>query len=207
MLKALSSTSADLLIHDRWVMDLAITDDSGYLPSAEPVITLQLSQPDNDQPDPFPEVEKLSSGVYRFVLEVSESGRYVAVVLVDGYGTLGFTAFVQSITPAGNMPTPTDVRDYADDSENIGEWEDADIQAVLDSEASQQRARLDIGAVFTPDLFEALVRRTVLALNRRSKLNAGDFSTGVLNGESQAFIPNDPEIRRLEAPYKKVVLI
>lgn len=205
MLKALSETSAQLLVGDRWVMDFLVLDDDGYLAS-DPTVAIQFSQPDGDQPDPAPTAQLLSTGVYRVAMTVSEFGRYVVVVSADGYGATGFTAFTQSVSEAGNLPTPDDVRAYSAGSLDA-DWLDGDIQTVLDSEASQQRQRLSIGAIYPPDLFEALCRRVVIALDRRQKLNAGDFSTGVLGGETQAFIPVDPEIKRLEAPYRKVVMI
>jgi hypothetical protein len=202
MLRAISDTSAELQINGRWVIDVAVLDDDGRFVSPDVTVVITSTSPADDVSTPT--VERLTSGVYRATALVTLPGRYIATVSAVGYGAVSFTAFVTDVTTADGMPTVQDVRDYAED--NIGSWTDPQIQEVLDSEAVQQRRRLTVGAVYPADVAEALKRRVVRALNLRSKTMPTDFSSG-FDGEGSSFIPfNDPEIKRLEAPYRKVVL-
>jgi hypothetical protein len=202
---ALSDTSVELQASDRWIIAFAVYDDDGNTPTDDPAPVVNVTGPDGGASTP--DVVLQTDGTYRSVVQLASTGRSVANVYTPSYGVLGFVANgTGNITTAQGMPSVASVQAYAGGSLSDS-WLNADIQAALDSEASQQRKRLNIPAVFPPDLFEALCRRVVFALDRRQKLNAGDFSTGIVNGEGQAFIPADPEIRRLEAPYRKVVMI
>lgn len=204
MIKALSDTSIDLQLKDLWWMYVLVTAADGTpLLAANPVFT--ITSPTGDVI--IADVDERGGGVYRTFTGVNDPGRWVCEVRKTGNGVANFVAYSSGVVVGTSMPTVDDVRNYADNSQSIGDWDDEDIQSVLDSEASQQRSRCDIGAIYPPDLFEALCRRTVLGLNRRSQLNAGDFAVGIAGTENQAFIPNDPEIRRLETPYKKVVML
>lgn len=205
MIIALSDTSVELQASDRWVMQFVIYDDNGFIPATAPAPVVTITGPAGGSTTP--DVVQLSDGSYQVAVTLNESGRSVANVYAEGYGVLGFVAYgTGNITTGLGFPTVAQVRAYAGGSLS-DDWSDPDIQLVLDSEASQQRARLNIGAVYPPDLAEALKRRVVLALDRRQKLSAGESSNVILVGETTAFVPADPEIKRLENPYRKVMML
>lgn len=86
-----------------------------------------------------------------------------------------------------------------------GSWAQADIQDALDAEAAAQRALCRIPAAYPADLAQALKRRVQRNLAMRQLPLAvllGDAEVGgttVLPGR-------DPEVRRLEGPYRRLVV-
>lgn len=94
-----------------------------------------------------------------------------------------------------------------------GRWSDEALTGALAVEAAAQRARVkyptDVdGIEITPtpvDLDEALCRRVAANLARRTiPLGLTDASG---DAGSRAYVPGtDPEVRRLEAPYRRLVV-
>jgi len=81
-----------------------------------------------------------------------------------------------------------------------GMYPDAVLQEVLDSETSAQAGRCRTSTPLPAPLEQALLRRCQRAL----ALKAIPLGMTDLGGESTAYVPSrDPEIRRLEAPYRK----
>ena len=76
-----------------------------------------------------------------------------------------------------------------------------DIQATYDAEVADQARRCRVDP-YSPALAAALVRRVHRALNMQN------IPLGVLQDEagSTRLGSIDPEIRRLEGPYRKVVI-
>lgn len=76
------------------------------------------------------------------------------------------------------------------------------LQQPFDAEVAAQATRLSIPDPVTDDLVEALYRRVAVNLAKRA------IPVGVIGfGESGAAVrlgTDDPEIRRLEAPYRDV---
>lgn len=102
-------------------------------------------------------------------------------------------------------PNLDDVKAYlgADHS-----WSDAEIEDALASETVAQAHVVNVPADADPldpqpypdDLTTALCRRTVRALNM--KANPLGYVFGV-EGDASFISAHDPEIKRLEAPYRK----
>lgn len=100
-------------------------------------------------------------------------------------------------------PTASDVEAYLGDTSYTTE----EIGAALAAEKSAQAARCRVpadDAVWPPDLTEALFRRCARNLAMRGvplAILQGDAEVGstVLPGQ-------DPEVRRLEGPWRKVML-
>lgn len=99
------------------------------------------------------------------------------------------------------MPTVAEVMTYLGDA--AAQWGNADVQGALDAEQAAQ-ARVCRIASYSNDLREALLRRVQRNLAMRA------LPLAVLQGDPEAgstVLPGrDPEVRRLEAPYRKVVM-
>lgn len=108
------------------------------------------------------------------------------------------------------LPTVEEVTAYLDARDGASSsWDAAQVENAYNAELAQQRAHVrvqyfaDDGALYTDDLAEALKRRVARNLALRG------IPLAVLQGEdsSPAFIPRkDPEVARLEGPYKKLVV-
>lgn len=96
-------------------------------------------------------------------------------------------------------PTAEQVGNY------LGEhsWPVEDIQAALDAETAAQGRVCRVPDPMPADLAEALMRRTAANLARRRLLLDGQPS----ESEFPQVLPGrDPEVRRLEAPWRKLVM-
>lgn len=102
------------------------------------------------------------------------------------------------------MATPTveSLRVYLGAGES--QWEDAELAEVLLVETAAQAARCTINPATPdePDLEEALRRRCARNLAMRK------LPVGIQSGETESLRvgATDPEIQRLEAPYRKRVV-
>jgi len=93
--------------------------------------------------------------------------------------------------------TVEDVQDY------LGRTDlDQDmLQGVLDAERASQRGKCRIPSNYPADLREALLRRVARNLSMRNLINTTEVETGAVFSPS-----NDPEVRRLENGYRRVLL-
>jgi hypothetical protein len=193
--KALTPEVVDVPLSGRWIITVKVTDDDGYRADVAPTITVTLPNGTTSSVTP----EAVRSGVYRGVYVPTGSvGRYVARATALGYGVVDFVAYVAGTTLDAAMPVVQDVRDYAG---TLSQTDDQ-IQSALDAEAAAQRNRCRVSAVYPADLREALIRRAVVNLDKRNQRN-----TQLPEDGGPRFTPsNDPEVRRLEGPYRKAVV-
>lgn len=82
---------------------------------------------------------------------------------------------------------------------------DAQIQQALDAETAAQATRCRVADPAPADLEEALCRRVACNLARRG------LPLAVLQGDAESgrtdYVPGrDPEVRRLEAPWRRTVM-
>lgn len=98
------------------------------------------------------------------------------------------------------MATPTlqNVKDYL--GENAYAYSDVVLTSTLAAETAAQAAVCRVGEAMPDDLAMALLRRVARNLAMRA------LPVGVQSDEmgSTTIGSNDPEVRRLEKPYKKV---
>lgn len=205
--RALSSTSVDRTVGGVWDLLVDVRDADGCLVDDAPVVTVTLP----DATTATPAVEAVTTGVYRAEYVTAAAGRYVARAVTATHGAVDFTAFVTGVVTAAGMPDLDDLRGDPDDDEDVGylgqnSFTDADIQDALDAEAAAQRRVCRVPADYPPDLRQALLRRVARNLSMRKltlALARGDAEAGssdiVLGG-------NDPEVRRFERPYRKLVM-
>ena len=201
MIHALTDESTDLVVGDRWVFDFQVTDyDDDPVGGVVPTVTVTL--PDGSSSPVTAEARGM--GVFRGVVpSVASEGRYVAHVSATGYGVIDFVAYV-SATSAVGVTLEDLVGNRTETFGYLGKTShsDEDVQGALDAEAAAQRRVCVVGAVYPPDLAEALKRRVQVNLNQR-----GQPAIVVADGGERSFTPtNDPVVRRLERPHRKLVM-
>ena len=125
-------------------------------------------------------------------------GRHVARFTATGlYGGAAEDVFDITASNLGYV-TVTDVRDYLGD---ISE-QDSEINGALQAEQAAQAARCRLDP-YTADLREALMRRVARNLAAR-RVPIATFTSFEGGGTSSRVPQSDPEIVRLEAPYRKL---
>ncbi|MBQ1042369.1 hypothetical protein KBX03_07605 [Micromonospora sp. C72] len=173
-------------------------DLDGYLTSDAPAMVVTL---------PGGSIANVSfaqtaRGTYRATYTVGTAGRYIARVTTST-DALDFAAYVTGTTAGVGMPTVADVYVYLG-GDGAQSWSDAERQDALDAEAAAQRAVCRVPAAYPADLRQALLRRVARNLAMRQ------LPLGVLQGDAEiggGIMPGrDPEVRRLEAPYRKLVI-
>lgn len=195
--RALSSTSVELPTGGLWVLAVAVTDSDGCPATVTPTVTVTL--PDGTTTSPA--LEEVTSGVWRAEYVPAVAGRFIARVAATGLGVADFACQVTAPVPASGMPDADDLDEY------LGPHSFADeiLDDVLAAEAAAQRKMCRVPAVYPADLREALLRRCARNLAmRRVPLSVlqGDADAGTTN----AYPGRDPEVRRLEAPWRKLVV-
>lgn len=145
-------------------------------------------------------------GEWRGSYVPSASGRFIAAFTVtdtdfEETNVLRAVAYVNAIVPESGMPDSTDLLVY------LGETSVTEPEAalVLAAEAAAQRARCRVGAAYSADLREALLRRCARNLAARS-VPVTQFTSFDGQGTSTRVPTLDPEIARLEAPYRRLVV-
>jgi hypothetical protein len=191
----LARLSGRSLVGDLWQFRALVTDLDGDATDAQ-VPTITVTPPSGAVAHPT--VSNVDTGLSQFTYTPLLPGQYTITATTAAYGLAAYAAWADAMLTVAGFPVLADVQDYLDDYS----WSDAEINNALAAEAAAQRARLRPSAVFGSDLREALLRRVQrnLAMRRLPLATPqGDAEGGA------AFIPRtDPEIRRLEAPHRKL---
>ncbi|MEU5939404.1 hypothetical protein ABZ807_09455 [Micromonospora sp. NPDC047548] len=192
--RAISATSVLLPVGGQWLIDVAVTGLDGVPVTVTPSVVVTLPSGTTATPT----VETVAAGRYRAAYTAATAGRYIA--RVTGAGDVAdFAAHALAVTPGSGMPDAADVVEYLGATSHTLE----EVQSAVDAEAAAQRAVCRIRAVYPPDLAEALKRRVARNLEMRK------MPLAVLQGDAEVgstVLPgSDPEVRRLEAPYRPVV--
>ena len=191
---ALSSSSVTLPIGGVWELTVRVLDADGDISTTAPTVTVTLPGGSTTSPT----ADDVGSGAFRALYTVGTAGRYVARVVAAGYGAADFAAYVSATVAEAGMPTFTDLDDYLGDHS----WTDDELTDALNAEAAAQRAACRVAAVYPDDLRQALLRRAQRNLAMRR------LPLAVLQGDADlgpAVLPGrDPEVRRLEAPHRKL---
>jgi hypothetical protein len=183
------------LVGDLWQFRTLVTDLDGD-PIGDEVPTVTITPPSGAVAHPTASI--VDGGEFRFTYSPTLPGRYVVTAATASFGLGAYGAWADATLTAAGMPVIADVELYIDDLS----YDPDTITDALDAEAAAQRARLRPSALYTLDVRQALLRRVQrnLAMRRLPLATPqGDAESGA------AFIPRtDPEIRRLEAPYRKM---
>lgn len=187
-MRATTPDSALLAVGQTWRIGVA----------SDAAVTVVVTLPDDTSASPTAERTHDLSWLAEYT--VLSTGRYVARVSTAG-DAVDFAVYVAGVTTAAGMPTAGDVANYM--RENAASWETEDLQDALDAEAAAQRAVCRVPAVYPADLRQALLRRVQRNLAMRGlplAVPTGDADSG------PAILPGrDPEVRRFEAPHRKLV--
>lgn len=195
---ATTEQSVTLDVGDVWALGILVTNEDEIPTSA--TVAVQVTTPSGSTSSPSATEDE--TGYFEASYTVAAAGRHLAVVTVSGavVGVVPFTAWAQSPTAAAGMPTLAETKEY------LGATSFADplITNALAAESSAQRSICKVPASYPADLREALLRRVARNLAMRG------LPIAVLRGDSEAgstVLPGrDPEVRRLEAPYRKRVV-
>lgn len=193
---AYTPTTADLPVGGVWTLVVAASDADGVAAVTAPTFTVTLPGGTTTAPA----ATLLSSGVWRATYVPAAAGRYTARVVSTGNGAVDFVATVSGATLTADMPDLDELRDYL--KIEIGDTSrDDDITSALAAETDAQRSVCRVPAAYPNDLREALHRRVARNLALRA------LPLAVLRGDAEAgntILPGrDPEVRRLEAPWRK----
>lgn len=136
----------------------------------------------------------------------STTGRFIAAFSVadaefEQTNILRAVAYVGAVVPEADMPDAADVLVYLGETSVV----ESEAALVLAAEAAAQRARCRIPAAYPADLREALLRRCARNLAARS-VPVTQFTSFEGLGTSTRVPANDPEIARLEAPHRRLVV-
>lgn len=193
---ACGSTSAELPIGGVWVLGVRVTDADGC--PAEDTVTVTVTLPAGGTATP--DVEDLGDGRYRATYSVGTAGRYVARAVGATYGAVDFAAYASATVAGTAMPDLDDVLNYLGWNEDN---ETGDAEESLAAEGDAQRRVCRIGAVYGRDLRNALYRRVARNLAMKG------IPLAVLRGDAESgstLLPgDDPVVRRLERPHRKMV--
>lgn len=198
---ALSATGADRKVGDEWALSVLVTDaDCDATDAAAPVVTVTLPGGTTATPS----VERLATGVYRAEYTIGVAGRHIARAVAAGYGVATFVAFAEAVVAEGGMPDAAAVAAYL--GAEAASWTDEEVEDELASESAAQRRVCRVPAEFPADLRKALIRRTARALFMRRQMTELPRSDGDV--ELPPLVPpgNDPEVRRYEKPWRKLVM-
>ena len=189
-----TSVLGNVLVFGVTVADL----DGDVTDAVTPTIT--VTPPTGAVTHPTP--ESVDVGEWRFTLTLAAAGRHLVVADAGSpYGLDETAVWCDALTTSGQLPTVADWQEYAGGVLEIA-WSDDEIAQALAAESAAQRARVRPSAIYSDDVREALYRRVTCNLARRR------LPLGVQSGDSDAgpiVIPlRDPEVRRLEAPYRRM---
>lgn len=194
---AISSPSSELAVGGAWVIAVSVTDADGDPAYTAPTVTVTLP----NGTTAIPTVVDNDLGCYAATYFPATTGRYVARAVVTNYGAADFAAYVAAVVPEASMPTLVDVKAYLGPTS----FGDAEITDALNAEAASQRRLCQIPADYPADLAQALKRRVARNLALRG------LPLAVLRGDSEGgdstVLPGrDPEVKRLEAGYRRVTV-
>jgi hypothetical protein len=197
-LSVVTPTSNLVGVGGAWVIEVAATTELGDLSSAV-VPVAAVTDPSGTVTAPVPTTP--STGLFVLALVPSVLGRWL-VHLSTPEDALDVAAHVQGPTTAAGMPNVDDAITYLADSSTS--WSRATVTDAFNAERSAQRDRCGERAVYPDSLRQALLRRVSrnLAMRRLPlAVNFGDADAG-----STILPGRDPEVRRLEGPYRRMAI-
>lgn len=199
MIRVVSERSAVGVVGGPWFMEFHVPITDPTMAEDAPVVTVTL--PDGVT-TATPEVEQPSPYCYRYQAWYTPlvAGRFTARAVTAENGVADLLLLV--IT-ASASPTAADLDDWLG-GETEHSWTDADLTAALAAETLAQMRVCRVPATYPPDLHEALLRRAARSLAMRRQLTAEPRGEGDVDLPAVLSPYTDPEIRRLEKPYRRI---
>lgn len=185
------------VVGDVWPIRVDLTDDLCGLPVTDaPTVTITLPDGSTATPD----AQTLRSGCFLAAYTLTVTGRHLAAVVSATAGRADFALQAVQPTPAGAMPQLADAKKYLGETS----WSDDDVQDTLEAETQAQADVCVIPAFYPASLRAALLRRVWRSLSMRGQ----PFLTvpGGEDGTVSVAPSLDAEIRRYEAPHKRLLV-
>lgn len=193
-------TTGRLEVGDTWLLGVEVRDDvTDQLKDA--TVTAVATLPNLTTTNPA--VTKQSVGLYTAPVTLSAAGRWTAVVTVAGT-VVGVADFAVDALAVGVLPTATEVQTYLA-STGASSFSLTDIGLALAAERAAQAMVCSVPAAYPDDLREALYRRVARNLAARS-VPVAQFTSFDGGGTATRVPGRDPEVGRLEAPYRRLVV-
>ncbi|HEY0696447.1 MAG TPA: hypothetical protein VGD43_01385, partial [Micromonospora sp.] len=194
---ATTKQTGALDVGDTWEIGIQVNADTEAGGLVDAVVTVKAVKPSEPTTPIDLSVEHLSTGKYRATYVLDEPGRHIATAAAAGPHAAVETFTVTAHPAAAQLPGVPEVTEYLG---SLGVVEDPDqVADALAAEVDAQAAVCKVPASYTADLAQALKRRVARNLAMRNVqlgIQASEAG-GVHIGAS------DPEVRRLERPYRK----
>lgn len=179
----------------------AVMDETGAAASPATAV-LTITKPDGTTATPTITEDPDTVGLFELDYVPTVVGPHAAVFVTTvppGAEATSFLVVSGSLYPV----SLTAVKDYLGGTANLSE-SDSEIQSALTAEYSAQAARCRVDP-YPPDLAEALKRRVARNLAAR-RVPLATYTAFEGGGGSATRVPtSDPEISRLEKPYRRMV--
>lgn len=192
-----SPSSATLILGQPWTLDVRVTDPDGDAAADTVVATVTLPDDSTDTAV----ITDVSTGHYRASYTPADVGRYIATVTGDLYGAAAVTVWVADVVTGTQLPDISELDAYL----GTNNATDDELQEALDAEAAAQRRVCRMPATYDADLRSALLRRAARHLAMK-RLTLAIFPSGDSEAGPTIVPGKDPEVRRLEAPYRKMIM-
>jgi hypothetical protein len=195
--KATTATSGHLDVGDTWLLGLEVRKDTKAKPLVDADVTVTITRPDTTTAAAA--VSHEGTGCYLASHVLMQTGRYTALAVVSGTVVAVVTYEVDALVPG--LPTVFDVQEYLGE----GAPDLTVITSALNAEVAAQAKVCRVDGVYPADLAEALKRRVARNIAMRG-IPTGLQTSATEAGSMTVRIGWDSEIRRFEAPYRKIVV-
>lgn len=197
---AVSPDAGRLDVGDAWLLAVEIRDDvTDELKDA--TLAAVVTRPDTTTAAPA--FVKQSLGFWTASYTLAAAGRHTAVVTASG-NVVGVVTFAVEAVAVGLVPTLAEVQAYLA-SAGPQSWQAADVAGALAAELAAQARVCRVPAQYPADLREALFRRVARNLAARA-VPVSSF-TSFEGGATSTRVPTkDPEIARLEGPFRRLAV-
>lgn len=197
---AVSPTTGRLHVGDSWLLAVDVRDDvTDRLTDA--TVTCTVTRPDNTTTTPT--VTRQSLGYFTASYVLAAAGRHTAVLTAAG-AVVSVAPFAVEALAVGALPTLADLKAYLQSTGSTS-FTDAALSLALAAETAAQAAACRVPAAYPADLREALYRRVARNLAARA-VPVAQFSSFEGVGTATRVPQRDPEVARLEAPYRRLVV-
>lgn len=194
---ATTPTAGHLDVGDTWLLGVKVQDDKTKKLLAA-TVTFTVTRPDATTAVLTVTNDKL--GYYSAGHVLNQPGQYTAIANVSG-AVVSVVAYAATADPVG-LPTLAQIKAYLGSETSRT---DAEITEALAAEIVAQSNVCRVSSVYPADLAEALKRRVQRNLYMRG-LPSGLETINTEAGGMGVRISTDPEIRRLEAPYRRLAV-
>lgn len=177
-----------------WTLTLSVTDGATRVDDT-PTVTIT---PPGGGPGEPATVARLSTGFYTASYVTAAPGVHGALIVTTLHGSAGAVCNVTAVATAAAWPDVDDLANYL----GAHSATDEELASALAAETGAQFDVCRIPGVYPIALREALLRRCARNLALRG------LPLAVLRGDSESgdtVLPgSDPEVRRLEKPWRKI---